>query len=97
MLDRIRVVFDPIAAKADQPLLDVLHDLLPMIPAGMPHIRRDDAVVTLPPSKDPERLGDKVMWAIPPESSFQSHSGGPAGLVLEVKAFVEIASAVAGL
>jgi len=62
------VILDPIAAEADQPLLDALHDLLPRIPLNMPHIRHSDAVVTLPPSRNSERLGDKVQCEVGPPS-----------------------------
>jgi hypothetical protein len=62
------VVLDPIAAKADQKLLDALQYLLPKIPLNMPHIRHNDAIVTLPPSSTTGRLCGSVKCGVGPAS-----------------------------
>jgi len=67
-----RVVFDPRNKAQDEPLLKALQEHLPLTPINQPLIPHQDTVVTVPPGKDVERLGERVKVEIA-TNSHQAH------------------------
>jgi hypothetical protein len=67
-----RVVLDPRNKRLDAPLLNALNELLPKTPVNAPLVPHLDAVVSLPPHKDMERLGNRLTIEAS-ESSVQMH------------------------
>lgn len=63
-----RVIFDPRNKNQDEPLLKALQEHLPLTPINQPLIPHQDRVVTVPPGKDMERLGDRVKVEIAADS-----------------------------
>jgi hypothetical protein len=55
-----RIVLDPRNKRADAPLVKELEHRLPAIPVNAPLIPHLDAVVSLPPHPNMERLGDRL-------------------------------------
>lgn len=55
-----KIVLDPRNKRADEPLVQALEDLLPKAPVNAPLIPHLDAIVSLPPRAEMERLGDRL-------------------------------------
>lgn len=84
-----RIVLDPRNKRADEPLVKALEDLLPKMPVNAPLIPHLDAVVSLPPHRDMERLGDRLKIEVT-GNSHQTHGLQIADFIAgDVRTFFE--------
>jgi hypothetical protein len=67
-----RIVLDSRSAQEDEKLMKALTELLPKMPVNVPLIPHLDAVVSLPPHPNMERLGDRLKIE-PTSDSHQTH------------------------
>jgi hypothetical protein len=84
-----KVVLDPRNKRLDEPLVKTLEALLPATPVSAPLIPHLDALVTVPPHADMERLGDRLKVEVT-GNSHQTHGLQIADFIAgDVRTFFE--------
>lgn len=84
-----RIVLDPRNKRVDEALVKAMEAVLPKTPVNAPLIPHLDAVVSLPPHRDMERLGDRLKIEVT-DSSHQTHGLQVADFIAgDVRTFFE--------